>query len=54
MKPIFLSLLIFCLAMKNVKAKVKKIQIFSSRANHSLDVTFVNSSYLVAWTYDQN
>ena len=39
MKPIFLSLLIFCLAMKNVKAKVKKIQILSSRANHSLDVT---------------
>ena len=35
---IFLSLLFFCLAMKNVKAKVKKIQILSSRAVHSIAV----------------
>ena len=35
---IFLSLLFFCLAMKNVKAKVKKIQILSSRAVHSVAV----------------
>ena len=38
MKSIFVTLLIFCLAMKNVNTKVKKIQILSSRANHSLDV----------------
>ena len=35
---IFLSLLFFYLAMKNVKAKVKKIQILSSRAVHSVAV----------------
>ena len=35
---IFLSLLFFGLAMKNVKAKVKKIQILSSRAVHSVAV----------------
>ena len=35
---IFLSLLFFCLAMENVKAKVKKIQILSSRAVHSVAV----------------
>ena len=35
---IFLSLLFFCLTMKNVKAKVKKIQILSSRAFNSVAV----------------
>ena len=36
---IFLSLLFFCLTMKNVKAiKIKKIQILSSRAVHSVAV----------------
>ena len=35
---IFLSLLLFCLTMKNVKAKIKKIQILSSRAVHSVAV----------------
>ena len=35
---IFLSLFLFCLAMKNVKAKVKKIQILSSRAIRSVAV----------------
>ena len=35
---IFLSLLFFCLAMKNVKAKGKNIQILSSRAVHSVAV----------------
>ena len=35
---IFLSLLFFCLAMKNVKAKVKKIQILSRRAVLSVAV----------------
>ena len=34
----FLSLLLFCLTMKNVKAKVKEIQILSSRAVHSVAV----------------
>ena len=54
---IFLSLLFFCLAMKNVEAKVKKIQILSSRDVHSVAVILcyiINSSYLVTWTYDQN
>ena len=35
---IFLSLLFFCIAMENVKANVKKIQILSSRAVHSAAV----------------
>ena len=36
---IFLSLLFFCLTMKNVKAiKINKIQILSSRAVHSVAV----------------
>ena len=35
---LFLNSLFFCLAMKNVKAKVKKIQILSSRAVHSIAV----------------
>ena len=36
---IFLSLLFFCLTMKNVKViKIKKIQILSSRAVHSVAV----------------
>ena len=35
---IFLSLLFFCLTMKNVKAKIKKIQILSSRVVHSVAV----------------
>ena len=35
---IFLSLLFFCLAMKSVKAKIKKIQILSSIAVHSVAV----------------
>ena len=54
---IFLSLLFFCLAMKNVKAKVKKIQILSSRDVHSVAVILcyiINLSYLVTWIYDQN
>ena len=38
MNSIFLSLLLFCLTKKNVKAKVKKIQILSSRAVHSVAV----------------
>ena len=35
---VFLSLLFFCLPMKKLKAKVKKIQILSSRAVHSVAV----------------
>ena len=35
---VFLSLLFFCLTMKNVRAKVKKIQILSSRAVHDVAV----------------
>ena len=35
---IFLSLFLFCLAMKNVKAKVKKIQILSGRVIRSVAV----------------
>ena len=35
---IFLSLLFFGLTMKNVNAKIKKIQILSSRAVHSVTV----------------
>ena len=37
-KSIFLSLLFFYVAMKNVKAKVKKIQILLSTAVHSVGV----------------
>ena len=35
---IFLSLSFFGVTVKNVKAKVKKIQILSSRVYHSVDV----------------
>ena len=35
---IFLSLLFFCLVIRNEKAKVNKIQILSSRAVHSVAV----------------
>ena len=40
-KSIFLSLLFFYVAMKNVKAKVKKIQILLSTAVHSVGVIFL-------------
>ena len=39
---IFLSLLIFCLSMKNLKTRVKKIQILSSRGVHSVAVILLN------------
>ena len=41
MNSIFLSLLFFCLAMRNMKVKVKKIHILSSRAVHSVAVIFL-------------
>ena len=38
----FLKFIIFCVAMKNVKAKVKKTQILSSRAVYSVAVILLN------------
>ena len=40
-KLIFLNLLCFCFTIKNMKAKVKKIQILSSRAIHSVAAIFL-------------
>ena len=49
---VFLSLLFFCLVMKNVKVKVKKIQILSSRAAHSVAVILLidHIGYMDLWS----
>ena len=46
---IFLSLLFFGVTMKNVKAKIKKIQILSSRAYHSKVVILLIHHICLYW-----